>query len=78
MEGGCAMQSYRLMFLDKHGRLIANKSIDCMEDGEAIAAVEQEFTKPKLANCDHVEIWNRGRPVCVCANPNTPPAGRRS
>jgi hypothetical protein len=69
------MRSYRLIFLDKHGRLIANKSIDCMEDREAIATFEQEFAKPEMAKCDHVEIWNGGRPVCVCAKPDTPPAG---
>jgi hypothetical protein len=65
----CAMRSYRLVFLDRHGHVVTALSVDCMEDREAIAVAEQELAKRDLANCDLVEVWNGGRPVCVCARP---------
>jgi hypothetical protein len=63
------MRSYRLVFLDRYGHLVTTLSVDCMEDREAIAVAEQELAKRDLPYFDHVEVWNGGRPVCVCARP---------
>lgn len=63
------MRSYRLLFLDKTGHLIGNKTIDCMEDREAIAIAEREVRR-----CEYVEVWNGGRPLCICARPLKQPS----
>ena len=58
------MQSYRLLLLDKHGRLLESWVIDGNEDREAIEAAEDE-----VRYCEYVEIWKGGRPVGVRARP---------
>jgi hypothetical protein len=58
------MQSYRLLLLDKHGRLLESWVIDGNEDREAIEAAEDE-----VRHCEYVEIWKGGRPVGICARP---------
>ena len=58
------MQSYRLLFLDKHGRLLESWVLDSNEDREAIEAAEDE-----VRYCEYVEIWKGGRPVAICARP---------
>jgi hypothetical protein len=58
------MQSYRLLLLDKHGRLQESWVIDGNEDREAIEAAEDE-----VRHCEYVEIWKGGRPVAICARP---------
>lgn len=56
------MKSYRLLFLNKNGHLVGSATIDCLEDRQAIAAAERETRKH-----EYVEVWNGGRPVCICA-----------
>lgn len=58
------VRSYRLLLLDKSGRLVGSKSINCGEDQEAVAVSQLE-----LQRCEYVEIWNGGRPLCVCTKP---------
>jgi hypothetical protein len=58
------MRSYRLLLLDQSGFLLESKSIACMEDQEAVTVAEAEVHK-----CEYVEVWNGGRPVCMCARP---------
>ena len=58
------MQSYRLLLLDKHGRLLESWAIDGNEDREAMEAAEDEVRR-----CEYVEIWKGGRPVGICARP---------
>ncbi len=58
------MRSYRLLLLDKSGLLVGNTSIDCLEEREAVAAAERNVHK-----CEYVEVWDGGRPVCICAKP---------
>jgi hypothetical protein len=60
------MRSYRLLLLDKSGHLVGNKSINCGEDREAIA-----YSALELQGCEYVEVWNGGRPVCICAKPQS-------
>jgi hypothetical protein len=59
------VRSYRLLLLDKSGRLIGSKSVDCAGDKEAIALSELQ-----LQRCEYVEVWNGGRPLCICAKPD--------
>jgi hypothetical protein len=61
------MRSYRLLLLDKTGRVVANLGIDFYEDREAMAIAVR-----KVRKCEYVEVWNGGRPVCVCAKPIRP------
>jgi hypothetical protein len=56
------MRSYRLLFLDKNGRLTGNTTVDCSDDQEAIAVAEW-----KVRKCEYIEVWDGGRPVCTCA-----------
>jgi hypothetical protein len=58
------MQSYRLLLLDKQGRLLESWVIDGNEDREALEAAEDEVRR-----CEYVEIWKGGRPVGICARP---------
>ena len=58
------MRSYRLLLLDQNGLLLESKCIACMEDQEAITAAESEVRR-----CEYVEVWNVGRPLCMCARP---------
>jgi hypothetical protein len=58
------MRHYRLLMLDKKGLMVGSASIECVEDREAIAIAEK-----KLGRCAYIEIWNGGRPVCICAAP---------
>jgi hypothetical protein len=58
------MRNYRLLLLDQNGGLLESKCIACVEDQEAIAAAKSEMRR-----CEYVEVWNGGRPLCVCARP---------
>lgn len=58
------MQSYRLLLLDKHGRLLESWVIDGNDDREAIEAAEDEVRR-----CEYVEVWKGGRPVGIYARP---------
>jgi hypothetical protein len=58
------MRSYRLFFLGRTGVLFKSVTLNCAEDREVIAIAERE-----LRECEYVEIWNGGRPVCMCAGP---------
>jgi hypothetical protein len=58
------MKSYRLLLLDRNGRVLESKCIACVEDQEAITAAESEVRR-----CEYVEVWNGGRPLCMCARP---------
>lgn len=58
------MRSYRLLLLSRCGVVVGTRCISCLEDREAIAAAEREARK-----CYYVEVWDGGRPVCICARP---------
>ena len=55
------MRSYRLLYLDKNGRLSGNTTVDCLDDQEAITVAEW-----KVRKCEYIEVWDGGRPVCTC------------
>jgi hypothetical protein len=61
------MQSYRLLLLDKHGRLLESIVVNGHEDGDAMAAAEDEVRR-----CEYVEVWKGGRPLGICARPSPP------
>jgi hypothetical protein len=46
------VRSYRLLLLDKSGRVVGNRSVHCLQDREAVATAERELRK-----CEYVEIW---------------------
>jgi hypothetical protein len=58
------MRNYRLLLLNQDGLLLESKCIACMEDQEAIEAANIEVRR-----CEYVEVWNGGRPLCMCARP---------
>jgi hypothetical protein len=61
------MKNYRLHFIDKDGKLITRTMVECRENHAAIGLAEQA-----VRTCKYIEIWNDGRPVCICANPPGP------
>jgi hypothetical protein len=59
------MRDYRLLLLDKNGRLLESIGLDCRGDCEAIAIAQDEVRR-----CEYVEVWRGGRPVCMYARPS--------
>jgi hypothetical protein len=67
MSGWYVVTVYRLLLLDKKGRLVGSETHECLEDQQAVAIAER-----KARTCEYVEVWRGGRPVCMCARPMTP------
>lgn len=64
-DGGTAMITYRLIWLDDNGHLPKSTHIECATDAQAI-----EIAQHQSGEYEAIEIWKGRRRVCRCSNPD--------
>ena len=58
------MKTYLLVMIDNHGRFIKRKMVACQKNHGIARSVEG-----RARQCQIIEIWNDGAPICICARP---------